>query len=188
MTIKCIVQEFNGELASSLTSETSQGNKHTLSQKERKRRGGSNGGRCEMLDSIRSTRGQREIITRSFCSFFSKAFFMSCHYYIKRSNCFVTGLLHNGYSYDLFNQTCFNRVCEWELIVLVIAQATLVLFHVYLSCLRSFFLPHLKAHQFGFVKENGMFEKWLQYNRGGCQQKNRNLGNTILCTEYLASM
>lgn len=80
-------------------------NKHTLSQKERKRRGGSNGGRCEMLDPIRSTRGQREIITFSFCSFFSKALFMSCYYYIKRSNCFATGLLHNGhwYSYDLFN-------------------------------------------------------------------------------------
>lgn len=78
---------------------------NTHSQKERKRRGGSNGGRCEMLDSIRSTRGQREIITLSFCSFFSKAFFMSCYYYIKRSNCFITGLLHNGlwYSYDLFD-------------------------------------------------------------------------------------
>lgn len=114
MTIKCIIQEFNGELASSLTSETSQGNKHTLSQKERKRRGGSNGGRCEMLDSIRSTRGQREIITRSFCSFFSKAFFMSCYYYIKRSNCFVTGLLQDysdiamTFSTRLVSTECVN--------------------------------------------------------------------------------
>lgn len=40
MTIKCIIQEFNGELASSLTSETSQGtNTHSHRKREREEEG-----------------------------------------------------------------------------------------------------------------------------------------------------